>query len=98
VQPPDPEPVQKGRVLAGSLIAFCIGVAATLAYGDTAREMILRSSPRLSWVAPSPGPVVEVSTVPSSYQEELKAISFGLAEVRERATRSPPNSPPVRSR
>jgi hypothetical protein len=47
-----PEPVHAGRLL----IAFCIGIVATLAwqsYGGAAREMIANSSPRLSWLAPS---------------------------------------------
>jgi hypothetical protein len=77
-QPPAPGPVQKRRVDARSLIAFCIGVAATFAWQSYG------SSLWLGWLAPPAEPVVEVSTVPSSYQEELKAISFGLAEVRER--------------
>ena len=37
------------------LIAFCVGVTATLAwqsYGDTAREMIASSYPQLDWLAP----------------------------------------------
>jgi hypothetical protein len=78
LQPIAPEAVQNGRVHARFLIAFCVGVAATLAFGDTARGMIERSSPRLSWLAPAAGPV------PSSNQEELNAISFGLAAVRQR--------------
>jgi hypothetical protein len=39
------------------LIAFCIGVTATLAwqwYGDAAREMIAKSYPQLGWLAPRP--------------------------------------------
>jgi hypothetical protein len=46
-----PEPVHAGRLL----IAFCIGIDATLAwqsYGGAAREMIANSSPRLSWWTP----------------------------------------------
>src|SRR5260370_34893188 len=39
-------------------MAFCIGVAATLAgqssYGDAAREMIANSYPHLGWLAPRP--------------------------------------------
>src|SRR5690242_1182065 len=37
------------------LIAFCVGVAATLAwqsYGDAARETIASSYPQLGWLAP----------------------------------------------
>ena len=74
-----PQRVQKGRVHVSSFIAFCIGVAATFAFGDTAREMIARSSPRLSWLAPEP--FVEVSTVASSDHEELKAVK-GLEVVK----------------
>jgi len=87
LQPPAPGPVQKRRVDARSLIAFCIGVAATLAwqsYGGTAREVIASSSSQLSWLAPPAAPVAEAPVVPSPDQEEFKAISFGLAEVRER--------------
>jgi len=43
------------RVLARFLITLCIGVAGTLAwqsYGDAAREMIAKSSPQFSWLAP----------------------------------------------
>jgi hypothetical protein len=82
------------RVFGRLLITFCIGVAATLAwqsYGNTAREMIANSSPQLSWLA---APVAEVpgfppaaplaSAAPSPDQEELKAIAFGLADVRQR--------------
>jgi hypothetical protein len=72
------------RVFGRFLIAFCIGVAATLAwqsYGDTAREMIANSSPQLSWLA---APVAEASAAPSPEKEQFKAISFGLADVRQR--------------
>src|SRR5262245_60189244 len=43
------------RALARFLITLCIGVGGTLAwqsYGDAAREMIAKSSPQLSWLAP----------------------------------------------
>jgi hypothetical protein len=54
-------------------------------YGDAAREMIASSSPRLGWLAPLTAPLAEaVPAAPSSDQEELKAVSFGLAVVRER--------------
>jgi hypothetical protein len=52
------------RVLARFLIAFCLGVAATLAcqpYGDAARQMIASSSPRLGWLAPRTAPVAQTS-------------------------------------
>ena len=40
------------RTLSRLPIAFCVGVAATLAwqsYGDTAREMIANAHPQLGW-------------------------------------------------
>ena len=73
--------------LSRFLITFCIGVAATLAwqsYGDTAREMIAGSSPQLSWLAPPAAPVAEAPAAPSPDQEELKALSAHLADVRQR--------------
>ena len=75
------------RALGRFLITFCIGVAATLAwqsYGDTARGMIANASPQLSWLAPPAAPVAEPSAASSPEQEELKAISFGLADIRQR--------------
>ena len=74
------------RVLRRFLITFCIGVAVTLAwqsFGDAAREMIASSSPQLSWLAPPAAPVAK-ALAPPPYQEELKALSFGLAGVRQR--------------
>ncbi len=75
------------RVLGRFLIAFCIGIAATLAwqsFGDVARGMIASSSPQLSWLAPPAAQVAEAPLAPPPYQEEFKAISFGLASVRQR--------------
>jgi hypothetical protein len=46
--------------------------------------MIASSSSQLSWLAPPAAPVAEALLVPSPDQEELKAISFGLADARER--------------
>jgi hypothetical protein len=68
LQPTDPDLVvsapsspgkQASFALARFLIAFCIGVAATLAwqsYGDAARKMIARSSPQLGRSAPQAAP------------------------------------------
>jgi len=76
------------RTLARFLTTFCIGVAATLAwqsFGNAAREMIASSSPWLDWLAPPPAPVVQAAPAASSAdQEEIKAIAFGLAGVRQR--------------
>jgi len=43
------------RSIARSLIIFCVGVAATLAwqsFGGTAKQMIADSAPQLSWLSP----------------------------------------------
>jgi hypothetical protein len=78
------------RDLARFLITFCIGVAATLAwqsYGDAAREMIARSSPQLGWLAAQAAPIAQpdtiVSAVPAAPSPELRAMSLGLAAVRQ---------------
>ena len=75
------------RAVVRFLIAFCVGVAATLvwqSYGDAAREMIASSSPRLVWLAPQTAPAAPPApAAPSPDQEELKAISFGLAAVKQ---------------
>jgi hypothetical protein len=82
-----PEPVHVGRLL----IAFCIGIVATLAwqsYGDAAREMIARSSSRLAWLAPLAAPAAPASQADAAAfspdQKELKAISTGLAGLQQR--------------
>jgi hypothetical protein len=74
------------------LIAFCIGVAVTLAwqsYGDPAREMIANSSPQLSWLAPQAAvaqnaPATIAPTTSSPGPQELKAMSLNLAAVRQK--------------
>src|SRR5260370_41254478 len=50
------------RTLSSLPIAFCVGVAATLAwqsYGDTAREMIANAHPQLGWLAPQGEPATQ---------------------------------------
>jgi len=72
------------RSLARFLIAFCIGVVATLAwqsYGDAARDMIARSTPQLAWLAPQAGTVASPAHSPDL--EQIKAMSQGLAVVRQ---------------
>jgi len=74
------------------LIAFCIGVAATLAwqsYGDAAREIIATSYPQLGWLAPQAAaaqaaPATIAAATASLDQQELKAMSLSLAAVRQR--------------
>jgi hypothetical protein len=75
------------------LIIFCIGVAATLvwqSYGDAAREKIANSSPQLRWLAPQTvaqtAPDIVAPTepaIPSPDVQQLKAMSLGLAAVRQ---------------
>jgi hypothetical protein len=81
------------RGFARFLIIFCIGVAATLvwqSYGDAAREMIANSSPQLRWLAPqtvaqtAPDMVAPTPpATPSPDVQQLKAISLGLAALRQ---------------
>ncbi len=76
------------RTLSRLLVTFLVGVGATLgwqSYGDTTREIIASSSPALAWLAPQVASVGPTAlAVPSPDQEELKSVSFGLAEVRQR--------------
>jgi hypothetical protein len=52
---------------------------------DATRETIANLSPRLSWLAPSATPVEQPNPVArSSEREELRTLSDGLAEVRQR--------------
>jgi hypothetical protein len=74
------------------LTAVGIGVAATLAwqsYGDAAREIIASSYPQLGWLAPQAAaaqaaPTTIAAATASLDQQELKAVSLGLAAVRQR--------------
>ena len=87
------------RALTRFLITFCIGVVATLAwqsYGDAAREMIASSSPQLGWLAPQAAPVAQTApeliapatpAAPSADQEQINAMSRGLAVVRQSVDR-----------
>jgi|SRR5262245_12601859 len=78
------------------LIIFCIGVAATLVWQsyEDAREMIANSSPMLRWLAPqtvaqaAPAMVAATAPVtPSPDLEHVKAMSLGLAAVRQSVER-----------
>ena len=76
------------RFIGRFLTAFCIGVAATLAwqsFGDAAREVIASSSPWLGWLAPQAAPVAQSApAAPSADQEQINAMLFSLAGVRQR--------------
>lgn len=81
------------RAINRFLVAFCIGVAATVSwqsYGDVARDTIASSYPQLGWLASHAAPGAQVvpttAGVPltSPDSQELKAISLGLDTMRER--------------
>jgi hypothetical protein len=77
------------RAIFRSLIAFCLGMAATLgwqSYGDAAREMIANSSEQLAWLAPAAVAQASAPTAvvaPSPDIEELKTMSLGLTIMRQ---------------
>jgi hypothetical protein len=85
-----------GHFAPGTLIAFCVGIAATLAwqaYGNGARRMVANSFPQLGWLAPlataapsTPGPNAPGSETGAS-PEQLAAISHSLAVVRQSVDR-----------
>jgi len=75
-----------------SLMVFCVGVAATLAwqsYGDMARQDIANSYPQLAWLAPEAAVAQTVSdsiapAIASLDQQELKAMSLDLATLHQK--------------
>ncbi len=90
------------RTFSSLPIAFCIGVAATLAwqsYGDTAREMIANAHPQLGWLAPQGEPVtqnvpdavaVAAPAAPAFDQQQLNAIAIDLEAMRRSIDRIAP--------
>ena len=94
-RPQEQAAVVRQASLAQSLIIFCIGVGATLAwqsYGDVARDMIANASPQLGWLAPQTAAFAETApdmvaptapaAAPSSDVQQLKAMSLGLLAVQ----------------
>src|SRR6266699_817479 len=83
------------RALARFSIAFCIGVAATLAwqsYGDAVRKMIANSYPQLGWLAPQAEAIAQnapetiglaASAALSFDPRQLNAMSLDLDTVRQ---------------
>src|ERR1700730_11147373 len=78
--------------LAGFLITFCIGVAASFAwqsYGGAAREMIVGSSPQLGWLALQAAPVEQTApdtiapASPAALSPDLEQVKAGLAVVQK---------------
>jgi hypothetical protein len=90
------------RTFSSLPIAFCIGVAATLAwqsYGDAAREMIANAHPQLGWLAPQGEPVtqnvpdavaVAAPAAPAFDQQQLNAIAIDLEAMRRSIDRIAP--------
>jgi hypothetical protein len=86
------QPSLRGRA-ARSLIIFCIGVAATLAwqsYGDATRELIASSYPQLGWLAPqtaaaesTPEIIEPTARANGLDSQELRSILVNLAAVRQ---------------
>ena len=95
VAPTDPDQLPSERLPLGGrawrgltrfLIAFGIGVVATLAwqsYGDAARGMIASSYPQLGWLAPAAAPDASSPDLQELKAIELKAMSTDLAAVRQ---------------
>jgi hypothetical protein len=90
-EPSFPRPASRKRS-ARFLIAFCLGIAATLAwqsYGDRARGIIANLSPQLGWLAPQAAlaqtaTATTTAATPSVDQQEFRAMSLNLATVRQR--------------
>ena len=90
------------RTVSSLLIAFCIGVAATLAwqsYGEAAREMIANAHPQLGWLAPQGEPAtqsvpdavaVAAPAAPAFDQQQLNAIAIDLEAMRQSIDRVAP--------
>jgi len=83
------------RTVSSLLIAFCIGVAATLAwqsYGDAARERIASSYPQLGWLATQAAPIARsapdtiglaAQAAPSPDQQRSDVTSLDLDAMRQ---------------
>lgn len=96
-------PPRKGALhtVSSFLVAFCIGVAATLAwqsYGDTAREMIANAQPQLGWLAPQGEPVTQrapeavavAAPAAPAFDLQLNAISSDLDAMQQSIDRIAP--------
>jgi hypothetical protein len=76
------------RAVRGFLIAFCIGVAATLAwqsYGDEAREIVANSYPQLGWLAPQAEPIAPetIALAASGVDSQQLSASLDLDALRQ---------------
>ena len=74
--------------LAGFLIAFGVGIAATLGWqthGNRVRAMIANLSPQLAWLAPQAASVADAAPAApaSASADQLAAISRSLTAVRQ---------------
>jgi hypothetical protein len=98
-RPPNGQPSLRkraSRALSRFLIAFCVGVAATLAwqsYGDTARQIIANSYPQLRWFAPRAEQVAQKApetialVAPAFDQQQFSAMSLNIDAVRQSVDR-----------
>ena len=85
----DPLRPSLGRRALRSLVMFCIGVGATLAwqsYGDAARAMIANLSPQLGWLAPQTAPIAQTAPeepAPKTASSNLQQFALDFASVRQ---------------
>jgi hypothetical protein len=79
---------RQGGGLSRSILAFGIGIGATLAwqsYGDMARQIIAGSYPQLSWLAPRAAAAQTADALPAvSTDQEIRALTLGLTAMRQR--------------
>jgi hypothetical protein len=88
-----PSVVRRGsRRLSRSLIVFCTGIGATLAwqaYGDGARNLIANSWPQLEWLAPATEslpqttPEVQAPAAASTALPEVQQLAGAIESMRQ---------------
>jgi hypothetical protein len=74
------------RRLSRSLIVFCTGVGATLAwqaYGDTARDLIARSWPQLGWLAPVTESLPQTTAAAGTALPEVQQLAGAIDSMRQ---------------
>jgi hypothetical protein len=74
------------RRLSRSLIVFCTGVGATLAwqaYGDTARDLIASSWPQLGWLAPVTESLPQTTAAASTALPEVQQLAGAIDSMRQ---------------
>lgn len=82
------------RTLIRFLIAFCLGVAATLAwqsYGGAAREMIVNTYPELGWLAPQAEVIAQNASETidlDAVRQSIDRVAASIAAVQEQVSHS----------